>query len=165
MTVENWIVFTGAYANQADAQVDFDSVKSFYSEGVIGSYESAVFAKQADGSIDIINTETPRRARGAAWGAATGALVGIVFPITFLVGTPVATATMGGALVANWSKAFGRDDIRKMGESLDQGQAGIVVIADVKGEVPVQRLLPRAVSTYFQSIPDARAVHDALQGG
>jgi len=162
MAEGNYIVYGGAYSSLADAQVDFDSVKGYYNEGIIGGYEAALFTKDADGSVGIVNTETPRRAHGAAWGAATGALVGIVFPITFIVGAPIAAATAGGAMIANWSKAFGRDDIRKMGEALDQGQSGIVVVADVAGQLPVERLLPRAVSTTWQSISDAKAVHDIL---
>ena len=106
--------------------------------------------------MKIINTETPKRAHGAAWGAATGALVGILFPITFLVGAPVATAAVGGAIIANWNKAFGRDDIRKMGEALDQGQTGVVVVAEVKTDLPVEKLLGHASSTTSQPIPDAR---------
>lgn len=159
----NYFVYGGAYSDLSDAQVDFDSVKSYYDQGFLGSYEAAVFSKKDDGSIDIVNTETPRRGRGAAWGAATGALVGIVFPITFLVGTPVATAALGGALVANWSKAFGRDDIRKMGDALDQGQSGVVVVAEILDDLPVEKLLSHAVSTTVHAIPDAKAVHDALK--
>jgi uncharacterized membrane protein len=159
----NYFVYGGAYSNLADAQVDFDSVKGYYNQGTIGGYEAAVFSKGADGSVDIVNTETPKRGHGAAWGAATGALVGIVFPITFLVGAPVATAAAGGAMIANWSKAFGRDDIRKMGETLDQGQSGIVVVAEVMGDLPAERLLSRAASTTMKAIPDAKAVHEALK--
>lgn len=161
----NYHVYGGAYANVADAQVDFASVKSYRDQGTIGGYEAAVFTKNADGSVDIVNTETPRRAHGAEWGAATGALVGIIFPVTFLVGAPVAAAAAGGALIADWSKAFGRDDIRKMGEALDQGQSGVVVVADVKGQLSAEQLLSHAVSTTDKAIPDAKAVHEALKEG
>ena len=159
----NYFVYGGAYSALADAQVDFDSIKTFYKQEDIGGYEAALFSKGADGAVDIVNTETPRRAHGAAWGAATGTLVGLVFPVTFLIGAPIATAAAGGAIIANWGKAFGRDDIRKMGEALDQGQSGIVVVAEVNGDVPVEKLLPRAVSTTMQAIPDAKAVHEHLK--
>ena len=160
---QNYFVFGGTYMSVTDAQVDFDSVKSYYDQGIIGGYEAAVFTKNDDGSVDIVNTETPRRAHGAAWGALTGALVGIVFPVTFLVGAPVATAATGGALIANWSKAFGRDDVRKMGEVLDQGQSGVVVVADVLGSLDAGQLMSHAAATTSKAIPDARAVHDELK--
>ena len=164
MAEGNYYVFGGAYSNVSDAQVDFDSVKSYYDQGVLTGYEAAVFTKNADGSVDIVNTETPRRAHGAAWGAATGALVGILFPVTLIVGAPVAAATAGGALIAEWTKAFGRDDIRKMGEALDQGQSGVVVVAELNGELASDQLMSHAVSTTTQAIPDAKAVHEHLKG-
>ena len=163
MSDGNYFVYGGAYSDLTDAQVDFDSVKGYYKEGLIGAYEAAIFTRDDDGKVDIVNTETPRRGHGAAWGAATGALVGIVFPVTFLVGAPIATAAAGGAMVANWSKMFGRDDIRKMGETLDQGQSGIVVVADVKGDLPGERMLSRAVSTTMQAVPDPKALHEQLK--
>jgi len=163
MSEQNYHVFSGAYADPSDAQVDFDSVKSYYNQGVFATYEAALFSKAADGSIDILNTETPRRAHGAAWGMATGTLIGIVFPITFLVGAPIAAGAVGGALIANWTKAFGRDDVRKLGESLDQGQSGVLVVADVVGELPVEKLLAHASSTTSRAIPEAKALHDQLK--
>ena len=163
MSNDSCYVYGGAYADLADAQVDFDSVKSFYDQGVITGYEAAVFTKEADGSVKIVNTETPRRAHGAIWGALTGTVIGLVFPVTFLVGAPIAAATAGGTIVANWSKSFGRDDIRKMGEALDPGASGVVVVASLSQALPVDRLLTRATSTTAHPIEDAKAVHDALK--
>ena len=163
MSDDSYYVYGGAYSDLADAQVDFDSVKSYYDQGIISGYEAAVFTKEADGSVKIVNTETPRRSHGAIWGALTGTVVGLVFPVTFLVGAPIAAATAGGAVIANWSKSFGRDDIRKMGEALDPGASGVVVVASLTEALPVDKLLSHAVSTTAHPIEDAKAVHDELQ--
>ncbi len=162
MADKNYFVYGGSYSSLAEAQADFDAVKTFHSDHTIGSYEEAIFTKGADGKVDIVNTRTPRRSHGAEWGVATGALIGVLFPVTFLIGTPLLTGAAGGAILANWSKSFGRDDIRKMGEALDQGQSGVVVVAEVNGDLPVEKLLSRALSTTMAPIPDAKAVHDHL---
>ena len=161
MSDGNYQVYGGSYSSVTDAQVDFDSIHSYHKDHVIGGYEAAVFTKGDDGVVDIVNTRTPRRSHGAEWGVATGALVGILFPVSIVVAGAAAAA--GGALIADWSKSFGRDDIRKMGETLDKGESGVVVVFDLKGDVTPEQMLSHALSTTAKAIPNSRAVHDELK--
>ncbi len=163
MSEKTYVVYGGSYGELVDAEADFDAVKNFHERHVIGAYEAAVFTKEEDGKVKIVNTRTPRRSHGAEWGAATGAVIGVAFPITFLLGAPVVAGAAGGALVANMSKWFGRKDIHKMGEALDAGASGVVVMAELEDVLPPEELLSRALTAEMHEISDKKAVHDYLK--
>ena len=43
-----------------------------------------------------------------------------------------------------------------MGEALDAGQYGVVVVAEVKGDLPVEKLLANAVKSEARETPTPR---------
>ncbi len=163
---KKYMVYGGSYANEEDATKDYDEVSFAYERDDIGGYEVAIFAKKDDGKVDIINTRASRRGAGAAWGAgaagvATVAVVGLMFPFALAGG--LAAGATAGAILGDWSKAFGRKDVKEMGEALDAGQFGVVVVAEVKKDLPVEKLLAHAVKSEAREIPDAKAVHKYLK--
>ena len=63
------IMFAGQYGNLDDAMMDFEAIKLLKQEKFIGDYESAVFTKEADGGVKVVNTDATERAFGAKVGA------------------------------------------------------------------------------------------------
>ena len=136
MAIDTFIAFVGVYNDVADAEADYQVVKDLHTkEGLIDAYDAAVIERRADGKVKIAKKhETPTRAGGvlgAGVGLATG-LVVVLFPFAAIGGGLLAATTGGGAVlgaVAGHAAAgMSRHDLKELGEHLDAGQAGLVVV-------------------------------------
>jgi uncharacterized membrane protein len=134
-------VFLGAYADEAAARTDYEVVKDLHATGVIGTYDSAVITKDAEGKVHVDKDSIPTR-RGAWGGAGVGALLGILFPPSIIV-TAAVGATVGGVGAHLW-KGLSRGDMKDLGEILDQGQAALLVIGDWRLEEALDRAFAHA---------------------
>ncbi len=77
MSDKDVFVFIGTYGSVDDAQQDYAAVKELHSSGVIGTYDAAVVAKDADGKVHVHKDEMPTR--HSAWtGIAVGAALVVV---------------------------------------------------------------------------------------
>jgi len=137
MAIDTFMVFVGVYGNKADAESDYDAVHALHMEaGLIDAYDAAVIVRRNDGKVKIEKKhETPTRVGGVLGGGvglATGLVVAL-FPFAAIGGGLVAMTTGGGALlgaVAGHAAAgMSRSDLKDLGEHLDKGQAGLVVVA------------------------------------
>jgi len=136
MAVDTFIVFVGVYDNPSDADADYELVKDLHTKAnLIDAYDAAVIEHRADGKVKITKKhETPTRVGGvlgAGIGLATG-LVVVLFPFAALGGGLVAATTGGGAilgaLAGHAAAGMSRHDLKELGENLDAGQAGLVVV-------------------------------------
>jgi uncharacterized membrane protein len=136
MAIDTFIAFVGVYKDVADADADYQLVKDLHTkEGLIDAYDAAVIERRADGKVKITKKhETPTRAGGvlgAGVGLATGLVVAL-FPFAAIGGGLLAVTTGGGAIlgaVAGHAAAgMSRHDLKELGEHLDAGQAGLVVV-------------------------------------
>ena len=136
MAIDTFIAFVGVYSEVADADADYQVVKDLHTkEGLIDAYDAAVIERRADGKVKIAKKhETPTRVGGvlgAGVGLATG-LVVVLFPFAAIGGGLLAATTGGGAVlgaVAGHAAAgMSRHDLKELGEHLDAGQAGLVVV-------------------------------------
>src|SRR5215470_5430763 len=152
MAVDTFIVFAGVYDNAADAEADYEVVKDLHTKaGLIDAYDAAVIVRRADGKVKITKKhETPTRAggvMGAGVGLATG-LVLVLFPFAAVGGGLLAVTTGGGAVlgaVAGHAAAgMSRKDLKELGEHLDAGQAGLVVVAVSDMEAKIERAMKQA---------------------
>jgi uncharacterized membrane protein len=148
------ILYAAAYSSVPDAEEDFEGIKLLHKEKWIGKYESALFTKNEDGSVKILDTDATGRARGAKLGAAIGVAVGLIFPVTILAG---ALAGGGiGLLGGHLTKGLTRGDIKELGDTLDEGEAGIVLLGIVTPDEGIDRFLKRAAKVMKKQV-DAEA--------
>src|SRR5438094_8387883 len=136
MAVDTFIAYVGVYDTVSDADADYELVKDLHTKaGLIDSYDAAVIERRADGKGKITRKhETPTRVGGvlgAGVGLATGLVVAL-FPFAAIGGGLLLATTAGGAVlgaVAGHAAAgMSRHDLKELGEHLDAGQAGLVVV-------------------------------------
>ncbi len=120
--------YAGAYAIEDEARADFETIKDAHAAGLIGKYDSALFTKQGDGKVKVKNTDSTTRTKGAGWGAVVGGVVGLLFPPA-LIGSAIVGAA-GGGLIGDIAKGWGHGDIKDLGEALDAGEWGVVLVCE-----------------------------------
>src|SRR5215471_12626617 len=152
MAADTFFVYAGVYDNPDDALADYEAVKDLHTDAdLIDAYDAAVIERRADGKVKITKKhETPTRVGGVLGGGiglATG-LVIVLFPAAAIGGGLLAATTGGGAVlgaVAGHAAAgMSRKDLKELGEQLDEGQAGLVVVAVSDMEAKVERAMKKA---------------------
>src|SRR3954452_3948474 len=152
MAIDTLMAYVGVYDDVADAEADYELVKDLHREAnLIDAYDAAVIERRADGKAKIVKKhETPTRVggvMGAGVGLATGLVVAL-FPFAAVGGGLLAGTAAGGAVlgaVAGHAAAgMSRDDLKQLGEHLDTGQAGLVVVAVSDMNAKVERAMERA---------------------
>ena len=137
MAIDTLIAFVGVYDNVEDAEADYQFVKDLHTEaGLIDAWDAAVIERRDNGKTKIVKKhETPTRVGGVlggGMGLATG-LVVVLFPFAAIGGGLLAGMTAGGAalgaVAGHAAAGMSRSDLKELGESLDSGQAGLVVVA------------------------------------
>ena len=152
MAIDTLMVYAGVYESVGDAEADYQVVKDLHTEAhLIDAYDAAVIERREDGKVKIVKKhETPTRVGGVLGGGiglATGLVVAL-FPFAAIGGGLLAATTGGGAIlgaVAGHAAAgMSRDDLKELGEALDAGQAGLVVVAVSDMGAKVERAMSRA---------------------
>ena len=152
MAVDTFIAYVGVYDTARDADADYELVKDLHTRaGLIDSYDAAVIERRADGKVKITRKhETPTRVGGvlgAGVGLATGLVVAL-FPFAAIGGGLLAATTGGGAVlgaVAGHAAAgMSRRDLKELGEHLDAGQAGLVVVGVSDMGAKIERAMNKA---------------------
>jgi uncharacterized membrane protein len=152
MAVDTFIVYVGVYDDRDDAVADYELVKDLHTdEGLIDAYDAALLERTADGKVKIAKKhETPTRmggVLGAGVGLATGLVVAL-FPFAAIGGGLVAATTGSGAIfgaVAGHAAAgMSRHDLKELGEHLDAGQAGLVVVGVSDMGAKIEAAMKRA---------------------
>lgn len=133
----NMTAYAAAYDSVDAAESDYATVKSLYYDlDLVDTFDAAVVQKTEKGKVKIVKKhEQPTRDggwKGAGWGLATG-LVAALFPAA-AIGTGLLATTTGvgaaiGALAGHAVGGMSRSDLKDLGDMLDAGQAGLVVIA------------------------------------
>jgi uncharacterized membrane protein len=152
MAADTFLVYAGVYDNPDDALADYEAVKDLHTEvNLIDAYDAAVIERRDDGKVKIVKKhETPTRVGGVLGGGvglATGLVIAL-FPAAAIGGGLLAATTGGGALlgsVAGHAAAgMSRKDLKELGEELDDGQAGLVVVAVSDMEAKVNQAMKHA---------------------
>ena len=168
MAIDTLIAYVGVYGSVEAAEADYQLVKDLHVEaGLIDGYDAAVIERRDGGKTKIVKKhETPTRVGGVLGGGvglATGLVVAL-FPFAAIGGGLLATTTAGGALlgaVAGHAAAgMSRHDLKELGESLDTGEAGLIVVAVSDMGAKVQKAMKRAEKLEEKQI---KADNEALE--
>ncbi len=134
-------IYVATYPNETAARDDYEAVKGLHADGLVGSYDAAVVTKDANGKVHENKDETSTR-HGAWWGLAAGAALGAIFPPSIL-----ATAAVGGVVggvSGHLAKGMSRSSVKELGDFIEPGQAGLLIVGESKVEEAIQKAVTRA---------------------
>ncbi len=152
MAVDTFFAYSGVYADLDDALADYDAIKQLHTDaGLIDAYDAAVVERKSSGKVKIVKKhETPTRVGGVLGGGvglATGLVIAL-FPAAAIGGGLLLATGAGGAVlgaVAGHAAAgMSRGDLKDMGEHLDAGQAGLVVVAVADMQSKIEAAMKKA---------------------
>jgi uncharacterized membrane protein len=142
-------IYAATYPDQAGAEADYDTLLDLHADKLVGTYDVAIIIKDAQGKIHIDKHEKPTQ-HGAWGGVAVGALVGVLFPPSVL-GAAVVGGVIGG-VGGHLKKGMSRDSAKELGDLLESGQAGLIVIGESRLEEQLNNLLTRAEKSVEKEI-------------
>jgi uncharacterized membrane protein len=152
MPIDTLMVYAGVYDSVGVAEADYQLVKDLHTKaGLIDGYDAAVIERRGDGKVKIVKKhETPTRVGGVLGGGvglATGLVVAL-FPFAAIGGGLLVATTGGGAILGavtgHAAAGMSRNDLKELGETLDTGQAGLVVVAVSDMGAKVERAMEHA---------------------
>jgi uncharacterized membrane protein len=172
-TPDTFVVMAASYDSVDAAVGDYELVKALYRElKASDDFDAAVVAKDDKGKVDIVKKHEESTRHGAAhglrWGLAAGA-VAALFPAVGILGALAAGGGAGaaiGAISGHVSGGMPRADLKELGEVLDSGQAGLIVVyaANMADQIAANvTAADRVVSKPTEIAPDdlARQIEDA----
>jgi len=167
MPFDTFTVLVGVYPDVGSAEADYDLVKELHSKaGLMDAYDAAVIHRREDGKVKIARKhETPTRVGGVLGGGAglaTGLVVAL-FPFAAVGAGLLAVTSAGGAIlgaVAGHAAAgMSRDDLKELGESLDEGEAGLIVVGVTDMAARIEEAMRRSQKLQRKQIKaDAEAL-------
>lgn len=136
MAMDTFVVLAASYDTLGAAEADYRAVGELYREsGLIDTYDAAVITRDANGKVHIVaKHEQPTRRgawRGLGIGLAGGALIAL-FPAIGLGAGLLLGAAGGaglGAMAGHVTAGLRRADLKELGELLDDGHSGLLVVA------------------------------------
>jgi uncharacterized membrane protein len=175
MAMDTFMVYVGVYPDLESAEADYQAVHELHTEAdLIDAYDAAVIHRRQDGKVKIAHKhETPTRVGGVLGGGvglATGLVVAL-FPFAAIGGGLLAATTAGGALLGavtgHAAAGMSRGDLKELGEYLDAGQAGLVVVGVSDMGAKIERAMRRAEKVKAKELKaDSEEIErDAQSGG
>jgi len=134
-------ILVATYPDELAAREDYQVVKEAHARGLVGSYDAALITKDMKGKVHEDKDETSTR-HGAWWGVAAGAAVGVLFPPSI-----IGAAAMGGVIggvSGHLAKGMSRTQAKELGDFIDPGQAGLLVVGETKVEEAIAKVVTRA---------------------
>jgi uncharacterized membrane protein len=126
-------VLAAAYDDVDAAVADYEAVKELYrAVQTSHDFDASVVAKNEAGKVRIVKKHEQPTRHGAAVGLGWGLAVGVAAVLFPPAGIGLAGAGAGGAAIGgvagHVSGGMSRGDLKELGETLDAGQAGLIVV-------------------------------------
>lgn len=152
MSADTFVAYGAAYSTEDAALADYEAVKQAHRDlGIMDFYDASVLVKDADGTVHISAKHESAQGVDAGIGAAAGLGVGLVaalFPAVALTwGLAIGASASGaaiGAITGHVTRGISRGDLKELGEVLDEGTAGLIVLAGVDAERRVDEAITQA---------------------
>jgi uncharacterized membrane protein len=142
-------IYAATYGDRADAFADYESLLDLHAARLVGTYDVALIAKDADGKVHVHKREKPTQ-HGAWGGIAVGAVVGILFPPS-VIGAAAIGGLVGG-VGGHLRKGISRGDAKELGELLEGGEAALIVIGESRIQEQLDKTLTRAEKSLEKEI-------------
>ncbi|MET0910208.1 MAG: DUF1269 domain-containing protein [Ilumatobacteraceae bacterium] len=143
-------VAVATYADKASAEQDYDAIRGIKHQGQIDHLAIAMVVKDADGELHIDRHDSS--AKHLAWGSGVlgGVLTVVSAPLGIVFLGPLAATTAvwagAGGLVGHFWKNIPKEQAREMGDLLENGDIGLVIVAVNPKGADVHALLANAAS-------------------
>jgi uncharacterized membrane protein len=134
-------ILVATYPDETAAREDYAVIKGAHAAGLVGSYDAAVITRDERGKVHENKDETATR-HGAWWGIAAGAAVGVLFPPA-LLGAAAAGGVIGG-VSGHLAKGMSRSEAKELGDFIDPGEAGLVVVGETRIEESIRKAVKKA---------------------
>ena len=126
-------VIAAAYDDVDMAISDYEAVKQLYQDiHTSHDFDASVIAKNEDGKVRIVKKhEQPTRhgtAVGLGWGLAVGVTAALFPPVGIGIIAAGGTGAAIGGVIGHVSGGMSRGDLKDLGDTLDAGQAGLIVV-------------------------------------
>lgn len=149
MAEDTFVAFGATYDSVDDATTDFEAVRAAHQDlGLMDFYDAAVVAKDEDGTVRVVKkhetAEWVDGGIGTAAGAGVGLLVAALPAVALTGGLVVGAAAAGGvigAITGHVTRGISRGDLKEVGEVLQEGNAGLIVLAGVDAEKRVDEAI------------------------
>jgi uncharacterized membrane protein len=141
------------YDDTVRADEDFAAIEDAAGDRGVHLHDLAIVRHQEGGRVEFVRRDARSAAHGAEAGVIVGALVGILFPPALpalLVGA-AAGGGLGGLIGHLW-RGLSRDDLRELGEAVEEGETAIVAIGTARGMELIEAALRHAVRTVRREI-------------
>ncbi len=150
MALDTFTLIAVQYALEEDAIADYEAVRAVYLDlDIIDTYDAAVVTKEPNGKVRIVKkVEEPTRqgaVAGLAVGLAVGALVALFPAVALGAGLAVGGAAGAalGATAGHVAAGMSRSDLKEIGELLDAGNSGLIIVAATDMEARVEAAIQR----------------------
>jgi uncharacterized membrane protein len=167
MPLDTFLLVAAQYADQDDALADYEAVKAMYHDlDIIDTFDAAVVTRGTDGKVSIVKRhEQPTRDAakgGLGVGLAIGALVALFPPVGIGAGLLVGGAAGAGlgALAGHAAGGLDKADLKELGDLLEAGQSGFVLVAATDMRAHLLKAISRAEKTMQKEL---KADADALR--
>lgn len=152
MAADTFVAFGATYDTEDAAIADYEAVREVHRElGLMDFYDASVIVRDADGAVHISKKHESAQGVGAGIGAVAGLGIGVVtalFPAVGLTwGLALGSAGAGaavGAITGHVTRGISRSDLKDLGEVLDEGTAGLIVLAGVDAQARVDEAISQA---------------------
>jgi len=144
------VLAVATYPTRAAAEQDFDAVWGAERESDLDHLAAAVLEKGADGQLELDRHDST--AKHLPWGGALlgGAITAVAAPLGIALLAPVVPSGAEwagvGAIVGHFWHNVPKDDLRRMSNLLEGGQAALVVVAVGRPATDIDALLATATS-------------------
>jgi len=135
MAADTYLVVTNTYDNVDDAIADYEAARELWREGVGDTYDAAVVTHRENGKVKIVKHHEQPTIQGSVIGLGAGLAVGALvalFPAVAIGAGLVVGGAAGlglGALAGHVAGGMSRGDLKELGELLDEGDSGLLIVA------------------------------------
>ncbi|MGS2811419.1 hypothetical protein [Nocardia sp. MW-W600-9] len=151
MALDTFALLAATYDSQDAAIADYDAVHEIYAaRGLIDTYDAVVITKTDKGKVKIVKKHEQPTRQGAWGGLGIGLVGGALIALFPAVGIGAGLLLGGaggaglGALGGHVAAGMSRSDLKEVGELLDEGDSGLIVIAATDLEAHVEKAIERA---------------------